>query len=211
MKRVLILDPAESTGYCLVSIDETTKSADIFEYGIIEIDKTSDYRGDHYLDLMNKIQYILNSHDIQHIAIEDFFFNKKKATGSTENAAYRTAIHILARNNNIDYTVLSITEWKKYVAGRSIPNREEKKLWGKDANKIYIQHALWKRYGFRFPNHSVSKLTGNPIKFRFDIVDVIGQAIYFLAIYCNIMQVSLSVEYTDIVWKNKSHNTYQYE
>lgn len=208
-KNILVLDPAASTGYCIVRVYKT--SADIYEYGIIDIDKTSDYGGDHYLDLMAKIQKIIDDHEIDDIAIEDYYFDRKKATGSTENVAYRTAIHIVARNNNLPYTVLSITAWKNFVAGRSKPSKEHKKIWGKDANKIYIQDSLWNRFGFRFSNHSISNKTGKPIKFRMDIVDVVGQAIYYLNIFKNIHQITLSVIPKDIDWMGKEVQLYNYD
>ena len=179
---ILVLDPAASTGYCIIEIasDINGRYANIYEYGFIDVDQTSNFQGDHCIDLMEKIRYQIDLHNITHIAIEDFFFSKKFANGSTTNAAYRTAIHIVARERNIDYTILNISAWKTFIAGSARPSKAQKKRWGAEAaKKLYIQQALYERYEYYFPNHSISNLTGKPIVFRYDIVDVVGQGIYY--------------------------------
>ncbi len=185
---ILVLDPAASTGYALVNVEADEEgwwsSADIFSYGYISVDTTSDYQGDHCIDLMARLQTIIDEHQIEHIVIEDFFFSRKTATGSNINVAFRTAIHILARQNGIPYTIISILAWKKYISGRSTPTKEQKKLWGPlPSKKIFIQDALWKRFSIRFPNHSLSEKSGKPILFRYDIVDVVAQSIYYVGSY----------------------------
>ena len=42
-----------------------------------------------------------------------------------------------------------------------------------------MQDALWRFFAIRFPNHSTSEKTGKPIVFKYDIVDVVAQAIYY--------------------------------
>lgn len=215
---LLTLDPATSCGYCLAELswDYTTTgkgkgwkwtSVNIYEYGIINVDTSSNFQGDHCIDLMNKIQELIDAHGVEHIGIEDFFFQKKFANGSNVNAAFRTAIHILARQNNIEYTVLNITAWKNFISETKGPTKEQKKLWGKLAKKIYIQDALWRNYGIRFPNHCISDKTSKPIGFRYDIVDVVGQAIYYCCMFCGIPKdcVECSVEIAeDVVTKMKN-------
>jgi Holliday junction resolvasome RuvABC endonuclease subunit len=178
---ILVLDPGTSTGYCLADVDYDNETATIYEYGYINVDDSSDYQGDHCIDLMSKIQYLIETHWVESIAIEDYFFNKRTATGSNVNAAFRTAIHILARQNDIPYTILNISSWKTFIAGRCKPTKDQKKQWGNEpSKKIMIQDALWKKYKIRFPNHSISEKTGKPISFRYDVVDVVGQTIYFI-------------------------------
>jgi hypothetical protein len=127
--------------------------------------------------------------------------------------AFRTAIHIKARQLDIPYTILNISEWKKNVAGRSTPTKEQKLRWGKEpAKKLMIQEALWKNYGFRFPNHSISQNTGKPIKFRYDIVDAVGQLVSFGRQYMDLRSVQLLVPVPPDVdfGKRKIKATFEY-
>ena len=200
---ILVLDPANSTGYALVSVSTNRKLASIYEYGFLEVDTTSDFSGDWCLDLQRQLRKIIRDHMVEHIAMEDFFFSKRFANGSKVNVELRTAIAMLARELGLKYTILSITEWKKYIAGRSTPTKEQKKQWGTKSKKLMIQQALWERKKIRFPNHSLSKKTGKPIAFRMDIVDVVAQSIYFCGIYLHIPEVICDVEIPkDVVIKN---------
>ncbi len=201
---VLALDPATSCGFCLVNVVNDT--ADIFEYGYIDVDTTSNFQGDHCIDLMAKLQLLIDDHGIGHITVEDFFYSKRTATGCTVNQAFRTAIHILARQNDIEYTILNISLWKTFIAGRNRPTKEQKKSWGAAAQKLYIQDALWNYFWIRFPNHSLSLKTGKPVGFRFDIVDVVGQAIYYCCIVNHVPtdNISCSVDVPDDVVLTRS-------
>ena len=222
---ILILDPGSSTGYCLVSLksddedgsddDPTYIEADIYEYGFLDVDLTSEYQGDHCIDLMNKLQTIIDDYGVSHIAVEDYFFSRKCRNGSNVNAAFRTAIHILARQNDMEYTIINISAWKTFVAGRSTPTKEQKKQWGGEAaKKLYMQQALWEKYKYRFPNHSLSPKTGKPITFRFDIVDVVGQAVYYCGLVCGIpkKKITLSVDPPkDVTFKREVKKIFKYE
>lgn len=210
---LLALDPGASTGYALVNIDEENSTADIYEYGFIDVDITSNYSGDHCINLMERLQSIIDEHQVNYICVEDFFFSRKFATGCTVNVAFRTAIHILARQNGLDYSILNISAWKTYIAGRSTPTREQKQKWGPTpAKKLFIQQALWEWWGFRFPNHSISENTGKPIAFRYDIIDVVAQALYFCAMIWHVKgEITLSVPVPDdINFKRKSKKQFLY-
>ena len=114
--NALVLDPAASTGFCLVTIKDNV--ATIFETGFIDaITSKSIYQGDHCISLMEKVEALIIKHNIEHIGIEDYFFSSKFTSGANINIAYRTAIHITARKNNIPYTILNVSSWKKYIAG----------------------------------------------------------------------------------------------
>lgn len=192
---ILVLDPANSTGYCLVSVSDPPERAIIYEYGFLDVDTTSDYSGDWCLNLQAQLRVICEKHSVQHIAMEDFFFSKRFANGSKVNVELRTAIAMLAREMGMQYTVLGISEWKKFISGRSTPTKEQKKKWGPArAKKLAIQEALWLRYHIRFPNHSRSKKTNKPIAFRLDIVDVVAQAIYFCKIYLDVRIIETAVK-----------------
>lgn len=209
---VLSLDPAISTGYCLVDVNEETSTADIFEYGFIKIRKDAEYQGDQCIELMNKLREIIQSHEVKYITVEDFFFSKRTATGSTLNIMLRTAIYILARELGLEYSILKIMTWKKYVAGRATPLKEQVSKWGKEAaKKLYIQQALWENYSFRFPNHSLSERSGKPVLFCLDIIDVVGQAVYFCGSERNIKNITMSViAPEDVSFKKLSKRCFVY-
>jgi len=207
---VLVLDPAACTGYCLIKTD--ANSADIYDYGYLDVDTSSNYQGDHCIDLMQRVSEIVKKHNVEHIAIEDYFFSQRFASGSNVNAAYRTALHILACQLKIPYTILNISAWKTFVAGRSIPTKEQKKKWGATpAKKLFIQQALWERWKFRFPNHSLSSKTGKPVTFKFDIVDVVAQGVYFSGLILGIKNISLSVASPpDVIFKKYNKKQFIY-
>lgn len=189
--NILILDPASSTGYCLVEIKD--KKANIFKYGHIDI-APSDYDGDRCVQLMNEVKSLITEHNVKHVGIEDFFFSSRNATGSMLNAFYRAAIYTQCRLLGLGYTIINVSNWKKFIAGRSTPTKEQKLKWGKEpAKKLMIQQALWDKFKFRFPDYSISLKTGKPIKFRYDVVDAVGQAIFYCFIHENINEVELSV------------------
>ncbi len=211
-QNLLVLDPATSTGYCIVKVEK--EKANIHEYGFIDVKITSNYQGDHCISLMNSVLALITKYQINHIAIEDYFFSNKFRSGSNVNGAFRTAIHILARQNNIDYTILNISAWKVFVAKRATPTKEQKIKWGTiKAKKLYMQQALYENFGFRFPNASLSLTTNKPIIFRYDIVDVVGQACYYCGLICGIRKddITLSVNYVDIVWHKKPLKMFDYD
>jgi len=126
---LLVLDLANSTGFCLVNIAEEDGyyvSADIYEYGFINADTSSNFQRDHCIDLMNKLQKLIIDHKVEHIAVEDYFFSKKFRNNCNCNAAYLTTIHILARQKELEYTIINISAWKTFVAGSSRPTKEQK-------------------------------------------------------------------------------------
>ena len=178
MKTILALDPAASSGFALAHIDGRTCT--VFEYGFIDVDTASLWQGDHCLNLMKRLDDIYARTPFEAVGVESYFFSKKFCSGSDVNAAYRTAIHIWCRQKGLPYTILNISNWKSFVAGSSTPSKLQVQMWGKQpAKKLYIQEALLKRHNIRFPNHSLSEKTGKPIKFRYDLVDAVAQAIYF--------------------------------
>jgi len=208
--RILALDPGASSGYALINLIDD--KADIYRYGHIDVDKSSKYQGDHCLDLMSKIADIIKKEDVEQVCVEDYFFSKRFANGSDVNAAYRTAIHIRCRELGVPYEILNITNWKKYVAGHSRPSKPDVKQWGKEAaKKLYMQRALWTRYGIRFPNHSISLKTGKSIFFRTDIVDVVAQAAYYVESFLGASVVTCSVQIPpDVHFKKPNKRSFSY-
>ena len=194
MKTILALDPALSSGYAIGQIND--RSCNIIEYGYIDVDNSSEYQGDHCIDLMRRLDELYDRTKFEAVGVEAYFFSSRFCSGSDVNAAFRTAIHIWCRQKKIPYTILNISNWKSFVAGSSTPSKVQKLAWGKEkAKKLYIQQALWTRHGIRFPNHSLSEKTGKAIQFRYDIVDAVAQLIYFshCDYNCNIFTSSVVV------------------
>lgn len=210
--NILVLDPAESTGYAVVHVDEPQSSADIFEYGYLNINTTSNYMGDWLLDLSKCVEALITRYDVKLVVVEDYFFSSRFTTGSNVNPAYRAAIHMTARQLGLPYEILNISQWKSFVAGRSVPTKNQKKKWGKAAaNKLFIQEALWNRHGIRFPNHSISDKTGKPIKFRYDIVDAVGQSVCYCKLMVGIRTVTCSMPIPpDVVFKKPDKHQIDY-
>lgn len=209
--NVLIIDPASSTGYCVYSVDDKD-AVSINDWGFIDVDDVTDYDGDRYIDLRDKVKDLISKHDIDMVGIEDYFFSRRSPQGSTLNCAYRAIIHMLCRELDIHYDILNISLWKKYISGRTTPTKEQKAKWGKEpAKKLMTQESLWNRWNIRFPNHSISKKTGKPIKFRYDVVDAVGMAVFHASIYLHAKSISYNVNVSaDHVWKKIPKGTYEY-
>ncbi len=214
-KTTLILDPAASTGYAVVRFPDTGV-AEIIEYGFIEIDSETDYNGDRYIELAEKIRALIEKHKPFRVGLEDYFFSKKSSQGSNLNCAYRAIIHMVCREQDIEYDILNITLWKQMINGRVRPTKEQKAKWGKEpAKKLMTQEALWEKWNIRFPNHSLSKKTGKPIKFRYDIVDAVAMAIFHTMSFCP-MGITrtlncLVINPDDVEWKKEPKGIYKYE
>ena len=210
---VLCLDPAITTGWCLVKIDADDSTADILREGILSIDSGKEYVGDMCLDLMNQVRRLIRRYSVTHLTIEEYFFSKRFATGSTLNVELRAAIYILVRELKLEYTMLNVSAWKTFVAGRATPTKEQKRKWGAaPAKKLYIQQALWERYNFRFPNYSLSSKTGRPIAFKMDVVDAVAQCVYFCRMLRGVREVTRSVKVPeDHPFKTESKKRYIYE
>lgn len=222
---LLTIDPAASTGWCVARMygneaspvpnrHQTIVGADIIAHGTLRVDTSSNYVGDHCLDMAAQIEALIGQYNVTEIAIEDYYFSRGKATGAGLNVAYRTAIHMAARRLGLPYVVLSISAWKTYIGGSSKPPRTAKAQWGTLAKKMYIQGALWHRYGIRFPNHGgLSDKTGKPLAPKHDVVDVVAMAIYALAMLKHVPDSAIHctvVPEPDVVWKKVPTGVYDY-
>jgi Holliday junction resolvasome RuvABC endonuclease subunit len=211
MKTILAFDPGASSGYAVARIQGD--NCEIIEYGFIDVDTSSQYIGDWCLDLKNSISELQNRVLADEIAVEDYFFGARFASGSNVNPAYRTVIHMWAREQNLHYEVLNISNWKVFAAGRSTPTKEQKKRWGATpAKKLMIVQALWERFGIRFPNHSISTTTGKPIYFRFDVVDAVAQVMYasYLRFNCRNFKCTVSIP-PDVIFKKVNNKQFLYD
>lgn len=208
--NILVLDPANSTGYCVFELDEVNSIAEIKQWGFIDVDQHN-YAGDQYIDLLLKVENLIKTNNINRVAIEDYFFSQRSAQGSTLNCAYRAVIHLKCRQLKLHYDILNISLWKSFINGRTTPTKDQKIKWGKEpAKKLMTQESLFKRWGIRFPNHSISNLTNKPIKFRYDIVDAVAMAVFHASIYMNAKTIKYSLSVADIDWKKTPKGTYEY-
>lgn len=200
--NILVLDPAESTGYSVARVDEVQSTADIFEYGYLNVDTSSNYMGDWLLNLSKTVAELIKKYDAKLVVVEDYFFSSKFTNGTNVNPAFRAAIHMTARSHGLPYEILNISQWKSFVAGRSVPTKEQKLKWGKQAaNKLFIQEALDLRHGIKMPNHSISDKTGKPIKFRYDIVDAVAQALCYTKLMIGVRTVTCTMPIPpDVDW-----------
>lgn len=210
--NILIIDPASSTGYCLYKFNESDVSADIISWGFIEVYNDTDYDGDRYVEYRKNIKQLIEEHDVKMVGVEDYFFSKMSPQGSTLNCAYRAMVHLVCREVGIHYDILNISLWKKFINGRSTATKLQKSKWGKEpAKKLMTQESLWLKWNVRFPNHSISKKTGKPIKFRYDIVDAVAMAIFHASIYLHAKSISYNVNVCDDHdWKKIPKGTYDY-
>ncbi len=210
--NVLALDPANSTGYCVYKYDKSQASMDIVKWGFIEIKQSDDYLGDQYLDLLIQVEKLIKDNDIQMVTVEDYFFSRRSPQGANLNCSYRAMIHMKCRELKIHYEILNISLWKKFINGRSTSTKEQKAKWGKEpSKKLMTQESLFHRWNIKFPNHSLSLLTGKPVKFRYDIVDAVAMAIFHASIYLNGNNITYSVLIdADHPWKKIPNGTYDY-
>ena len=208
--KVLIIDPANSTGYSIYSFDQETLTAEIISWGFIDIDQHN-YVGDQYIDLLSKIETIINANNISMVGVEDYFFSSKSSQGANLNCAYRAMIHLKCRQLKLHYDVLNISLWKSFINHRVRPTKDQKAKWGNEpAKKLMTQESLYKRWNVRFPNHSISANTGKPIKFRYDIVDAVAMAVFHASIYLNAKTIKYSIPASDIQWSKIPKGTYEY-
>jgi Holliday junction resolvasome RuvABC endonuclease subunit len=205
---ILALDPGASTGYCLANSD----TGEIYKYGFIDIDESVNDIGHRCVRVMEAVSLLIDRYSAEHVVVEDYFFGSKFSSGVSVNTAYRAAIYIQCCKENILYTIINPSEWKKFIAGRSTPDKIQKKKWGKEAaKKLFIQEALWQKYNIRFPNHSLSSKTGKPIVFRYDIVDVVGQMIFYLKNCLQLDKISVTMPVpADVQLRRETKKNFSY-
>ncbi len=209
--RLLGIDPAISCGWCVSEINMEEKTSTLIAYNYFDVER-SEYSGDMCIFIQNQVKELFTTYDIDEMVIEDYMFKSGKCQGSHLNLYLRCALHILCREMKKPYYIMSVSNWKSIIAGRSIPTKEMQKYYGKElANKIFIQEALWVRYKIRFPNHVISNKTKKPINMKYDIIDAVAISIayayskYFVnTIHNNVLLID------DVVMHTKKQG-YSYE
>lgn len=201
MVKYLAIDPGHSTGYCVIETDHN--KCVILEYGFYDINRSSKYEGDWYIDFEKWIINKIDTHKPDKIIREGYFFSYNFRQGSNINVAYRTVIDMIARRREMEYIVVQPSEWKIAVCGHSRPTKIQIKQYGKVNSKKYmVQEALYLKYKIRFPNYSISQKNGKKIKFRHDTVDAVAMGVYYgvKKVGCNELIMGCECP-DDIEWK----------
>ena len=186
--NVLVLDPASTTGWVLFVIDPDTKSARMAQFGHY----TAPDAPTEVLTLIciqKEIKRLIEVYQVDHIAIEDYFFSSKFANGSKLNVAIRTAIHLQASYSNVPFTIINVGVWKSFIAGRSKATKAEKLLYKAKANKMFIAKALEEKFEIKIPETTESvdaKGKIKLVKFKSDIVDAVCIGVFFLDVHMKI-------------------------
>lgn len=177
---VIALDPATSTGWARFRLEED--QAYLEDMGVLQVETSSPYQGDAMLSLRTQVEKVLNDLPMSPAMchVETFFFSKKFCNGSDMNLLLRGAIYQLMRERGIDYTLHAPSHWKKFVAGRAVPNKSDIEKYGKaKAAKDFVKNALTQKYKIEFPTHSLVR--GRRLKFRHDVSDAVGIGIFGIA------------------------------
>jgi len=173
-KLILVIDPATCTGWCVF-----TRKCTLVDYGFFKL-KTVEYVGDQLIQMMVEVKELIEKFKPYHIVVEDYFFSRRFRQGSNMNPAFRAAIHIIVRLLELPYTIINPIDWKKFVAGRVKPTKEEVKKYGKElSKKVMIRDALVSKYNIIFPD-MISDASGKKVKFKYDISDACAMGIYYL-------------------------------
>jgi Holliday junction resolvasome RuvABC endonuclease subunit len=171
-KLYLTLDPALCTGYCIS--DYKSGEIIIIECGIINLTKSTKNNivthGQQIRQLYDSVKNLIIKFNIGIIGSEDYVFSKFAKSGANLNVKLRAAIELAANDFNLIHHTLPITEWKKSVAGRAIPTKEQKALYGKGANKEFIVEALVFNYKLNISDDM-----------KRDTTDAIGMMIFMMS------------------------------
>ena len=180
MKKVLVLDPAKSTGYCVIHLFPEQTRTLIIAYGNIQVTVTDGLEGQAYLDLETKVKQLIDQYQPESIAMECYFMSgADKFGGCNLNVGFRAILQTLACRFSMPYEMLNISQWKKSVALSSRPSAAQIEKWGKTAaNKLFIQQALFERFNIRFPEYCVSPESGRVVQYRSDAMDAVGMATF---------------------------------
>jgi len=171
--RVLAFDPSESTGVAIGTIKD--KTLHIEKVGMLFAKKELDL-GLMYLDYDMKVQRLIMIEEPQIVIQESFFASGKFCQGVDVNFVLRGLISMACSREDKSLLTASPSEWKKFVAKRSSPTKEEKLKYGTKAKKAFIQEAL-RNKGIILPEKYTGP-SGRKINVTSDVWDAIGILLY---------------------------------
>lgn len=211
-KRILVIDPALISGYCFLDIyqkhyvNEKNNMKIFPESKIHSIGYYQTKNNGNIGSMCNEIKRFflekVKENNADEIAFEEYFFSKKFANGSMVNVNIRTSLMMMADEIKIPYTIIKISDWKKSVSGRVMANKEEKKQYGKKANKIFIMMEIEKKFDVKFPK-KIRGNNGRMINLKYDMVDCIGQAICY-AKNNNVKENDIDINLDHLFFKRSS-------
>lgn len=183
MTRVLALDPSCSTGVA-VGIINPQNIMSIQEVGLFLADKEKS-QGQMYVEYLERLRLLVQNLNPDIIIHETFFSSGKFAQGVDVNFVLRGLIKIVIFENSKITFEASPSEWKKFIAKRSTPTKDEKQVYGTKANKMFIQKAIIES-GINVAEHYIG-VSKRKVKVPSDVWDAIGILRYgcYLASYCH--------------------------
>ena len=186
IKRILSLDPATTTGWCVLEFATDSVGLCIMDYGFFVVDISSKYEGDHCLSMKKEVKELISKWKIDVICLENYYFSRNAKQGANKNLFLRAAIIMLCREFEckVHYEFISVFDWKKFICGRSTPPPEVKKKYKTTANKMMTVISLWDKFKLQFPNRfprsaGCCSQTTKPLVFKTDISDSIAIGVYF--------------------------------
>lgn len=166
VKRVLSLDPATSLGWCVLDIFPNG-SVEVVAWGYVEL--KGDEAAEKLCDLECYANSIYKRYEPGYTVMEGYMFSKRCCNGALLNAYIRGVLMLVATKHNQSPTVVQVGDWKRFICGAK----------GMKAKKEEVIEKLVMR-GCVFPDKIYSQNSKAKIKFRHDISDAVGIALYYL-------------------------------
>lgn len=178
MSKVLVLDPATSSGFMLLDVDEGKVVVE--RLGLIDLkgNETSWKLALFY----DYISSFITTHNVTKIVFEEYFFSSRFCSGANLNVYIRGMLMLIAGQKCLEVITIPPSDWKKCIAGSCYPSKEQKKKWKAKAKKEYIKEALDVKWGISFPE-KVDKSKGpkpKMINLKSDLIDCVGIGICYL-------------------------------
>lgn len=191
--KIIAFDPSMSTGVAIGTI--RNKKLYIEKVGLIFGDHSLE-QGFVFLDYEVKISKLLLLENPNFVVQEGYFVSRGFVQGVDVNFGLRTVISMACARENKPLFVASPSEWKKFVAKRSTPTKEDKKKFKNKAKKMFIQEAL-KEKGITLPDKYIGE-KGRKMQVPSDVWDAIGILLYGAYIVDCVTETE-DVNFNDIV------------
>lgn len=182
--KIIAFDPSMSTGVA-IGIIKNNKLY-IEKVGLIFGNKDLD-QGFAFLDYDVKVTKLLLLEEPNFVVQESYFASRGCTQGLEVNFGLRAIIAMACARENKPLFITSPSEWKRVVAKRSTPTKEDKEKFKNKAKKAFIQEAI-KQKGIFLPEKYIGEKERN-VNVPSDVWDAIGILIYGALIIDNVKQV----------------------